>query len=271
MPELPEVETTKRGIEPHILEITVDRVTVRQAKLRWPIPEILVTRLPGHQFKNIHRRGKYLLLQSQVGTLIIHLGMSGSLRLADESSPYRKHDHVDIVFSNRLCLRFHDPRRFGCMLWTAENPYYHPLLASLGPEPLSSDFTGNYLYRVSRNRKVAIKSLLMQSQIVVGLGNIYVNEALFLSGIDPRRSAARISEKRMDRLCNAISAILKRSIQQGGTTLRDFVNESGEPGYFQQRLNVYNKSGEPCPQCAMPIRHCRTGQRSTFYCSNCQH
>jgi formamidopyrimidine-DNA glycosylase len=270
MPELPEVETTRLGIEPHILRLRVERVVVREARLRWPVPDRLRTDLPDQQFTAIDRRGKYLLLKAETGTLIIHLGMSGSLRLVNESTPFRKHDHVDIVFCNRLCLRFHDPRRFGCILWTTGNPEEHSLLAAMGPEPLSSDFNGTYLYGLTRNRKIAIKALLMDSHVVVGVGNIYANEALFLSGIDPRRAAGKISKPRLNDLCTAISSVLNRSIQQGGTTLRDFVNEQGQPGYFQQTLNVYNKKGQSCPRCGSPIKQCRTGQRSTFYCSNCQ-
>ncbi|MGH8107020.1 MAG: bifunctional DNA-formamidopyrimidine glycosylase/DNA-(apurinic or apyrimidinic site) lyase [Arenimonas sp.] len=270
MPELPEVETTRRGIEPYILQLPVDRVVIREARLRWPVPEILRTDLPDQRFTAINRRGKYLLLHAEAGTLIIHLGMSGSLRLVHESTPLRKHDHVDFVFRNRLCLRFHDPRRFGCILWTTENPGQHALLAAMGPEPLSSRFNGRYLYDLARNRKIAIKAFLMDSHIVVGVGNIYANEALFLSGIDPRRSAGRISTPRLNDLCTAIASVLNRSIEQGGTTLRDFVNEQGQPGYFQQTLNVYDKKGHPCPRCGAPIKQCRTGQRSTFFCSDCQ-
>lgn len=270
MPELPEVETTKRGIEPHILQIPVHDVIVRQARLRWPVPDRLRTDLPGQRFTQIVRRGKYLLLHTEAGTLMIHLGMSGSLRLVKESTHFTKHDHVDIVFTNHRCLRFHDPRRFGCILWTTDNPYDHSLLAPMGPEPLSSHFNGNYLYDITRNRKTTIKALLMDCRIVVGVGNIYANEALFRSRIDPRRSAGRISKTRMDELCTSVSAVLNRSIQQGGTTLRDFVNERGQPGYFQQALNVYNKAGHPCPRCKAPIKQCRIGQRSTFFCSKCQ-
>lgn len=270
MPELPEVETTKRGIEPHILRNPVDRVIIREARLRWPVPEILRTHLPGQHFMEVNRRGKYLLLHAETGTLIIHLGMSGSLRVLEASTPCRKHDHVDVVFCNRLCLRFHDPRRFGCILWASGNPQDHALLASMGPEPLSDCFNGKYLYELARNRKIPIKSLLMDSHIVVGVGNIYANEALFLSGIAPGRSAGRISLARMSDLCTAVSTVLNRSIQQGGTTLRDFVNESGQPGYFQQTLNVYNKAGKGCSRCGSSIRQCRIGQRSTFFCSNCQ-
>lgn len=270
MPELPEVETTRRGIEPYILNNPIDRVIIREDRLRWPVPDIVRTELPGQHFMEVNRRGKFLLLVAETGTLIIHLGMSGSLRLLDASSPFRKHDHVDFVFRNRLCLRFHDPRRFGCILWTSGDPNHHALLSSLGPEPLSDDFNGKYLYGRAGNRKIAIKSLLMDSHIVVGIGNIYANEALFLSAIAPKRSAGRISLPRMDQLCTAISTVLSRSIRQGGTTLRDFVNEKGLPGYFQQTLKVYDKAGKACPRCESPIRQCRIGQRSTFYCSNCQ-
>lgn len=270
MPELPEVETTRRGIEPYVLGIPVERVIIREPRLRWPVPEVLLTQLPGHGFTAIGRRGKYLLLHTDCGTVIIHLGMSGSLRVVKESTPFRKHDHVDFLFQNHLCLRFRDPRRFGCILWTTENPGQHALLAAMGPEPLSSHFNGEYLYELAKNRQIAIKALLMDSHTVVGVGNIYANEALFLCGIDPRRRAGRISRLRMDDLCTAVSTVLNRSIQQGGTTLRDFVNEKGQPGYFQLTLKVYNRAGQPCPRCGSPIKQCRTGQRSTFFCSNCQ-
>lgn len=270
MPELPEVETTRRGIEPHILNLRIERIEIRESRLRWPVPDCLIRDLAASEFRAVERRGKYLLLRAESGTLIIHLGMSGSLRLVDALSPVRKHDHVDIVFANGRCLRFHDPRKFGCILWTREDPGQHVLLAGLGPEPLSEEFNGSYLYALARNRKTAIKSFLMDSRVVVGVGNIYANESLFLAGIDPRRSAGRVSLSRMKHLCDAVASVLKRSIQQGGTTLRDFVNESGQPGYFQQTLNVYDKSGQSCPRCGAPIQHRRIAQRSAFFCLNCQ-
>lgn len=270
MPELPEVETTRRGIEPHIVNNPIERVIIREARLRWPVPDLLVAELPGQSFSTVDRRGKYLLLNASSGTLIMHLGMSGSLRILNASTPFKTHDHVDFVFRNRLSLRFHDPRRFGCILWTNQNPGDHALLASLGPEPLSNGFNGNYLYEQARNRKLPIKSFLMNSRIVAGIGNIYANEALFLAQIAPARSAGRISLVRMETLCQSLSSVLNRSIRQGGTTLRDFVNESGQPGYFQQTLNVYDKEGQACPRCRVPIKQCRIGQRSSFYCANCQ-
>jgi formamidopyrimidine-DNA glycosylase len=271
MPELPEVETTRRGIEPYILYVPIDRILVRDARLRWPVPDTLSAQLEDREFKAVNRRGKYLLLQTDSGTLIVHLGMSGSLRITDESSPFRKHDHVEFAFRNRCCLRFHDPRRFGCIIWTTQNPEEHALLASMGPEPFSGHFNGTYLYERAKNRRTAIKSFLMDSHIVVGVGNIYANEALFLSGIDPRRSAGRVSMSRMNDLSMAVAAVLNRSILQGGTTLRDFVNENGQPGYFQLTLNVYDKTGHPCPRCGSPIRQCRIAQRSSFFCAHCQH
>ncbi|RUM53619.1 MAG: DNA-formamidopyrimidine glycosylase [Methylococcus sp.] len=270
MPELPEVETTRRGIEPHILKLVIKAVVIRQPRLRWPVPDSLKTVLPGQRFTEVGRRGKYLLLRTRTGTLIIHLGMSGSLRLVGDNSQFCKHDHVDIVFAEGLCLRYHDPRRFGCLLWTPDDPNNHSLIASMGPEPFSDDFNGEYLYKTARNRGSSIKAFLMDSRVVAGIGNIYANEALFLSGIDPRRRAGKISRSRLQALCTAIEGVLENSIRQGGTTLRDFVNESGQPGYFQQTLSIYNKEGQPCPRCRLPIRKCRTNQRSTFYCGHCQ-
>ncbi len=270
MPELPEVETTKRGITRFVVGPVIQRVIVRQSNLRWPIPEALQHALPGQRFQCVQRRGKYILLVTEVGTVIAHLGMSGNLRIVPARKNPMKHDHVDIVFDDGQCLRFHDPRRFGCMLWTVESPYQHELLKSLGPEPLSNDFSGDYLYRQAKGRKVAIKNVLMNSRIVVGVGNIYANEALYKAGIHPNRAAGRISKTRLNTLVLAITGVLNDAISQGGTTLRDFVNEAGRPGYFQLTLNVYGRNGLPCHVCGTTIKCRRTGQRSTFYCTQCQ-
>ncbi len=270
MPELPEVETSRRGIEPHIVQQTVTDVIVRQRQLRWPIPVTLRKQLTGQIIERIDRRGKYLLLYTRTGTVIIHLGMSGSLRICPASSSAEKHDHLDIVFANQKILRLRDPRRFGCVLFSKKDPLQHKLLKSLGPEPLSSVFDSDYLYSATRNRKAAIKSVIMDSHVVVGVGNIYANESLFKSGINPKRAASKISYRRYQILVKEIKQVLAASIKQGGTTLRDFTRENGQPGYFQQTLSVYGKHNQPCPLCNRPIRMIRQQQRATYYCPHCQ-
>ncbi|MDZ7803718.1 bifunctional DNA-formamidopyrimidine glycosylase/DNA-(apurinic or apyrimidinic site) lyase [Thiohalophilus sp.] len=271
MPELPEVETTRRGIAPHLLGRQVREVIVRQRQLRWPIPRNLNGLLSGQTFKTIERRGKYLLLGTEKGTLILHLGMSGSLRILPASTPTQKHDHLDIVLDNDQCLRLRDPRRFGAVLWSRADPSQHKLLKTLGPEPLSQAFTGDYLWQRSRGRKLAIKAFVMDSKIVTGVGNIYANEALFLAGIHPQRAAGRISHDRYQRLVEAIKQVLEAAIRQGGTTLRDFTASDGKPGYFRQQLHVYERECQPCHQCGQALRHRVIGQRSSYYCSHCQH
>jgi formamidopyrimidine-DNA glycosylase len=270
MPELPEVETTRRGIEPLLTGLTCTRVRVRQPRLRWPVPDDLGESLVGRRLLSVSRRGKYLLLSFESGTLLIHLGMSGSLRVLAADTPPGAHDHLDLVFGD-LCLRLHDPRRFGAVLWTVGNPLVHPRLARLGPEPLSPGLNGEYLYRQSRRRRVAVKVLIMDASVLVGVGNIYANEALFLAGINPVRRCDCISKERYERLAWAIKSVLSQAIEQGGTTLRDFVREDGRPGYFVQALRVYRRTGLPCRNCGTPIRERRIGQRSTFYCERCQH
>jgi formamidopyrimidine-DNA glycosylase len=220
--------------------------------------------------ESLVRRGKYLLLGFASGNVIIHLGMSGSLRVADCDTAREKHDHVEFVFQNNKCLRLRDPRRFGAVLYTTEDPLQHKLLVNLGPEPLQRTFSGRHLYDHSRNKKVAVKLFIMNSKIVVGVGNIYANEALFLAGIHPKRIAGRLSAERYDRLAQAIKKVLRAAIKSGGTTLRDFTAEDGRPGYFQQKLNVYGKADEPCPVCGTPIKHITLGQRATYYCPHCQ-
>lgn len=271
MPELPEVETTRRGISPHVIGHRIERVIIRQRNLRWPIPRRLEQSLPGQTVCCVARRGKYLLLTTAAGTAILHLGMSGSLRIIDAAAPAAIHEHVDIVLDNGRCLRFKDPRRFGALLWTTSSPAAHWLLSELGPEPLSTGFTGKCLYAQSRGRRLAIKSFLMDSKIVAGVGNIYANEALFLAGIHPQRAAGRVSRDRYERLAQAVRAVLRAAIREGGTTLRDFINGEGKPGYFRQLLSVYGKTGDPCPRCGQPIRERRIGQRSSFFCPTCQH
>ena len=270
MPELPEVETSRRGIKPHIINKKVTNVIIRQKSLRWPIPAIMKKQLVGQIIQNVKRRGKYILLYTSTGTVILHLGMSGSLRILKKSVTPEKHDHFDIEFSNNKLLRLRDPRRFGAVLWTKSDPLLHKLLINLGPEPLSDAFTAEYLYESSRTRKVAIKTYLMNSHVVVGVGNIYANESLFAAGINPKRTANKISLKSYQKLVPEIKAILEKSIEQGGTTLKDFINEDGKPGYFQQTLCVYGRASEPCINCGHTIKQITQAQRSTFYCTTCQ-
>ena len=269
MPELPEVETTCRGIAPHITGKRVTRVIVRNPNLRWPVSARLGKELAGQTINSVSRRAKYLLLHTDAGTAILHLGMSGSLRLIKTTAPVGKHDHVDIVF-NKRALRLTDPRRFGSLHWTRRPPEQHRLISALGREPLGDNFTGDYLYQCSRDRKVAIKQFIMNSHIVVGIGNIYASEALYMAGIHPKRAAGKVSRKKYQLLAEVIREVLNDAIAQGGTSLRDFVNGHGQPGYFKLHLNVYGKAGEPCISCRIPIREIRQGQRSTFYCPKCQ-
>lgn len=275
MPELPEVETTLRGISPHILDTPLTRVDVRQKSLRWPVSDEIST-LAGSTITHSSRRGKYLLLKVQSknpasdGTLIIHLGMSGSLRICDSDTALRKHDHIEFLFANGHALRFHDPRRFGCVLWCDSEPQSHPLLSQLGPEPLSDRFNGEHLFRLSRKRKVNIKNFIMNSHTVVGVGNIYASESLFKSGLRPGRAASRVSREGYDLLAANIKETLANAIEMGGTTLRDFINSDGEPGYFSQQLLVYGRAGEPCHSCGTAVKNKIIGQRSSFYCPQCQ-
>jgi formamidopyrimidine-DNA glycosylase len=270
MPELPEVETTRRGIEPHLRGRRIERLVVRQPRLRWPVPVELGGLLQGRSVERVDRRAKYLLVPFAHGTLIMHLGMSGSLRLVPTGQRIGKHDHVDLDLDSGQTLRFTDPRRFGAVLWQPADAPTHPLLMDLGPEPLSNDFDGDYLFERARGRKVPVKALLMDGHIVVGIGNIYANEALFAAGIRPDRAAGRISRQRYGRLAEAVKQILARSIRQGGTTLRDFVGGDGKPGYFRQQLAVYGRGGEPCHDCGRPLLEVRLGQRSTVFCGGCQ-
>ena len=270
MPELPEVETTARGIRPHVVGKKITAVVVRNARLRWPVPDDLAHCLTGNSIERVERRAKYLLLHTQRGTLLIHLGMSGSLRILPAMTPPQKHDHVDLVFADRTCMRLRDPRRFGAVLWCDGDPHAHKLLRTLGPEPLDSSFNGDYLFQATRKRIVYIKQFVMNQNIVVGVGNIYASEALFLAGINPSRAAGKITKDQCARLVLEISNVLNYAITQGGTTLRDFVGSNGDSGYFQLKLNVYGKEGEACSGCGLPIKQIRQGQRSTFYCGRCQ-
>ena len=269
MPELPEVETTRRGIAPHLVGQRVSRVVVRDRRLRWPIPDDLDVRLSGQRIEAVERRAKYLLIQAEVGTLIAHLGMSGSLRLVPAELPPAKHEHVDIVLESGMALRYTDPRRFGALLWS-EAPLSHVLLASLGPEPLDEAFDGERLYQLSRGRSMAVKPFIMDNAVVVGVGNIYASEALFAAGIDPRRAAGAISRARYLKLAEEIKRILAYAIERGGTTLRDFVGGDGKPGYFQQELFVYGRGGDFCKSCGSTLREVRLGQRASVYCGRCQ-
>lgn len=270
MPELPEVETTRRGISPHIVGQQISDIVVRQKKLRWPIPAQISQQIPGEKIESVERRGKYLLLNCASATLLIHLGMSGSLRIVHANTPPQKHDHFDFIFKSKKILRYTDPRRFGCLLWHSGDINDHKLIANLGPEPLTDAFSADYLFKQSRGKSAPVKSFIMDSKIVVGVGNIYANEALFHAGIHPKRAATKISKQRYSQLVDCIKDVLGKAIEVGGTTLRDFTNSSGEPGYFKQSLFVYGRGGQPCKQCDQPLIEIRLGQRSTVYCGKCQ-
>lgn len=270
MPELPEVETTLRGLEPHLLRRSIHGVILRRPDLRWPIPAEIERELPGAKITALRRRAKYLLLDTERnGSALLHLGMSGSLRVLPGDTPVRAHDHVDISLDNGRLLRFNDPRRFGALLWQAPGET-HPLLANLGPEPLSADFDGDYLFEMSRGRRAPVKTFLMDQSVVVGVGNIYAAESLFRAGISPLREAGKVSRERYQRLADAVKEILAHAIQRGGTTLRDFISPDGAPGYFEQELLVYGREGEPCRSCGKPLRHAAIGQRASVWCPRCQ-
>jgi formamidopyrimidine-DNA glycosylase len=270
MPELPEVETTRRGVAAALLGRRVSNTIVRERRLRWPISKRFDADVRGQTLRAVLRRAKYLLLQFDQGTAIVHLGMSGSLRVLRADVPVLKHDHWDIVLDSGDALRFHDPRRFGSLHWTVQDPLQHPLLKKLAPEPLDAAFDGEYLFRVTRRRSVAIKILIMNSQLVVGVGNIYASEALFRAKIAPRRAAGRISRDEAASLAAAIKTVLSEAIRIGGTTLRDYVGSDGTPGYFSQELFVYERATLPCRLCRTPIRHLTQGQRSSYWCPKCQ-
>ncbi|MBI4193594.1 MAG: bifunctional DNA-formamidopyrimidine glycosylase/DNA-(apurinic or apyrimidinic site) lyase [Betaproteobacteria bacterium] len=270
MPELPEVETTRRGLIPLLTNQRIRHAIVRNGALRLPVPGNLPQLLAGALIAGITRRGKYLLFDCGVGTLILHLGMSGRLWIANSTKPPEPHDHFDLVLENGTVVRLRDPRRFGLVLWHKGDPARHELLADIGPEPFGPEFTGAWLYRTTRRRGAAIKHVLMDSRVVAGVGNIYANEALFRARIHPRTPARRIGEKRYELLAQAIRETLKIAIDAGGSTLRDYVGSDGQAGNFQSRFSVYDRAGEPCHRCSASIRIIRQGQRSTFYCSRCQ-
>lgn len=271
MPELPEVETTLRGISPHIKQQTITNVIVRQYQLRWRIPSDIQQILTDETIIHVERRGKYLLLKTSNGTIIIHLGMSGNLRVLTKALPPNKHDHVDIIFHNKKILRFADPRRFGAFLWVeGGNPQSHSLLKNLGVEPLTNSFSGNYLWSQVQGKVIPIKSFIMDSKIVTGIGNIYAAEALFEAGIYPETPAKSLTIERLDTLAKTSKKILRHAIKRGGTTLKDFINSDGKPGYFASQLKVYGRAGLPCVICHTLLQSIRIGQRSTVYCKHCQ-
>ncbi len=274
MPELPEVETTRAGLAPHLIGRTVTRVLLRRPDLRWPIPPEVSALLPGQPILAVRRRAKYLLLDTLAGSALLHLGMSGSLRVLSARTPAGPHDHVDIGLemdgegSSRV-LRFNDPRRFGCLLWQSPGTR-HTLLRALGPEPLSDEFDGDYLHARSRGRSTPVKNFLMDQSIVVGVGNIYAAEALFAAGVSPLRPAGKVSRERYRRLAEAVRRILAHAIARGGTTLRDFISPDGAPGYFEQELSVYGRGGAPCRLCGQTLKQAALGQRGTVWCGHCQ-
>lgn len=271
MPELPEVETTRRGIAAHLVGQRITGCVVREPRLRWPVDPRLDGLLRDREVRSVGRRAKYLIVTLDRGSLIVHLGMSGSLRITSGNTAPRKHDHVEIQLGDGRVLRYHDPRRFGSIHHVSGSPHEHPLLRDLGVEPLSEQFDGALLHAAARGRRASVKQFIMDAHVVVGVGNIYASESLHLSGIHPARAAGRIALARYRVLADIIRGVLERSIEQGGTTLRDFVNETGEPGYFAQDLSVYGRDGKPCKRCGSAIRSRVIGQRSTFYCPHCQH
>ncbi len=270
MPELPEVETTRRGIEPALRGRHFIGAKVRQPALRWPVPDNLARLIEQQPILAVKRRAKYLLLELPAGHVLIHLGMSGRLRVAPAGTPLRKHDHVDLLLDDGQLLRLQDPRRFGAVLWQAHPLEAHPLLAQLGPEPLGADFDGDWLYRRSRGMKSPVKNFIMDQKVVVGVGNIYASETLFLAGIHPQRPAGRISLARYQKLVRCIREVLQDALASGGTTLRDYVSPDGSPGYFSLSLRAYGRADQPCPRCGAPIRRRLIGQRASYYCADCQ-
>ena len=270
MPELPEVETTLRGLEPHLTGQRIADAVIRQPHLRWLIPAQLPVILRGQTIRTLHRRAKYLLIECDNGTLILHLGMSGSLRILPADTAPQTHEHFDLILENGMLMRLRDPRRFGAVLWHAGDPMQHPLLAHLGVEPLQGDFTAEYFYRATRTRNAAIKLVIMDHHLVVGVGNIYANEALFRAGIRPQLAASKLSKPRAARLVQTIRGALQQAIELGGSSLRDFVGSDGKAGYFQQHYGVYGRAGETCLVCGTTIKQIKQGQRSSFYCTTCQ-
>lgn len=270
MPELPEVETVRRGIAPFLVQQTIEKIIVRNPRLRWLVPTGLSNQLHNVKVLAIDRRSKYLIFHTGIGDLILHLGMSGRISLLKDNRPPEPHDHIDIIFKNGLRLRYTDPRRFGSLTWTSAPAAHHPLLAHIGPEPLSSQFTGKQLHQSATNRKQAIKTFLMDSRIVAGVGNIYANEALFLAGIHPLTPAGKLSQQQCENLVRACKQVLRKAIKAGGTTLKDFQNAMGSPGYFSQKLTVYGRENQPCQRCQTPLQRVNINQRASYYCPQCQ-
>lgn len=270
MPELPEVETTRRGLAPHARKRRIVTLAVYEPRLRWPVARELPGALAGRRIEQVGRRAKYLLLKLDTGTLLLHLGMSGNLRAVPAATPRLKHDHFDLVLDSGIALRFNDPRRFGSLLYTAGDPRLHPLLKHLAPEPFARAFDADYLFSLSRGRRVSVKQLIMNSHLVVGVGNIYASEALFRARLKPTRRAASLTRAESARLVRSIRTVLKLAIRAGGTTLRDYLSADGAPGYFRQRLYVYERKAKPCRRCGTPVRALTQGQRSTYYCPGCQ-
>jgi formamidopyrimidine-DNA glycosylase len=270
MPELPEVETTRRGIEPHAVARKIVALHLYERRLRWRVQDELPDLVAGQRILHAKRRAKYLLLELESGTLLLHLGMSGSLRVLPADTPRIAHDHFDLVLDSGTTLRFNDPRRFGSLHYATGDPNEHPLLAKLAPEPLDPAFNAAYLWRITRRRQVAIKQLLMNSRLVVGVGNIYASEALFRAKVRPRRAARTLTRLETQRLVRAVKSVLAMAIRVGGTTLRDYVGADGQPGYFRQKLYVYERNAQPCRTCRTPVRQLTQGQRSTYYCPTCQ-
>ena len=269
MPELPEVETSRRGIAPYLVGETIESLDVRERRLRWPVSRDVDTHLAGASITSVARRAKYLLLNTTRGTAIIHLGMSGSVYIVDRGTPAGVHEHFDLNLASGRALRYRDPRRFGSLHWT-EDAARHWLLRQLGPEPLGPDFSGEYLWAKSRGRRIAVKPFVMNATVVVGVGNIYASEALFIAGIHPRRAAGRISLQRYEKLAEAVRSVLEKAIAAGGTTLRDFYGGDGEAGYFRHELTVYDRADKPCLRCGTPITSIVLGQRASYYCKRCQ-
>lgn len=269
MPELPEVEVCRLGISPHIDNQVITDVVVRQRQLRWPVPEQIAEAI-GEPILSVSRRSKYLILKVATGSILIHLGMSGTIRVIDSSLPTIKHDHVDIVFGNGKALRLNDPRRFGAVLWLSNDVDEQGVLSKLGPEPLTDDFHADYLFEKSRKKLVPVKTFIMNNPVVVGVGNIYANEALFLSGIRPTKKAGTLTKKQCALLTDNIKKVLAAAIKQGGTTLKDFTQADGKPGYFAQSLNVYGRAGQPCVTCQTTLKEVRQSNRSSVFCPSCQ-
>ena len=270
MPELPEVETTRRGLEPHLVGQVISGTVVRDARLRWPVPVAALAQLRGCAIRSVARRAKYLLIDCTCGWLIVHLGMSGSLRIIRDDSPVGKHDHFDLVLASGTIMRLTDPRRFGAVLWEPGDPDHHPLMAGLAPEPLEDDFDAEWLYARTRGRTASIKAMLMDGRVVTGVGNIYANEALFRAAVRPGMRAGRLNRARCGHLVAAVKQTLTEAIAAGGSTLRDFYAADGSPGYFQDAYMVYARGGLPCRNCGTPIRQLRQAQRASFYCPRCQ-